>query len=299
MNKLRFSVVVCTLNRFFDLNKCMESLSRQIKLPYETIIVDASDNKKTMAVAEHWRNQGRLSVIYIHSTPGLTKQRNLGISHSKGDIIVFLDDDVILDEHYFQAMSLCFESSKDIAGATGNITNLKTLTRASIYFRKIFMLSGRAPIGVMKRSGFPDFVDPNRARNMVSIQVLSGCNMLYRKEVFDTYMFDEIFEGYSLGEDAEFSHRVSKRHRLVYVKNAQLVHVVSNDQRVNYQKYFEMAIFNHFYIFKKNVKRSALDWIFFYWSVVGITFFSFYLSLAENNLKALKGLLSGYGKILC
>jgi GT2 family glycosyltransferase len=295
---VRFSVVICTRNRSSDLDQCLESLQHQYYPPYEIIVVDSSDNNMSKTVTEHFRKKGNLTVKYSRSKPGLTRQRNEGISSACGDVYAFLDDDVILDEYYFRKMASIFKKNKHIGGATGNITNLVKENYFAELIRKLFLLTGNAAEGIMKRSGFPDYVDPDRALQCTPTQVLSGCNMLYRKEVFENFIFDEEFEGYCLGEDAEFSHRVSKCHRLVYIKDARLIHNRSDTERIDTYKYFKMALFNRYYIFKKNVKESSVDWLFFVWSTFGIGLRGIYWALKTRNFSPLQGLVEGFRSIL-
>lgn len=298
MDSLKFSIVICTLNRPVDLNECLSSLAHQTYAPYEVIIVDASNNKKSYNVVESWKKNKLKEIKYIHTVPGLTKQRNVGVINSSGEVIAFLDDDVILDKEYFQAMANCFENYDVIVGATGNIKNVGNASIIMGFFQKVFMLTGTASTGVMKRSGFPDFVNPLIAKNMARTEVLSGCNMLYRKEVFDSFRFNENFVGYSLGEDVELSYRVSKRNPLVYVKDAELVHVMSIEQRINYKKYIKMDIINNYQIFKNEVKKSKIDWIYFWWSKIGILLYCIGLCIKEKESGALIGLIGGIKSII-
>lgn len=298
MKKLLFSTVICTRNRPSELERCLESIARQVYLPYEVLVVDSSDDDTSKAVVERWQGETALSVYYITTRPGLTKQRNVGIRHSSGDVIAFLDDDVILDENYFESMARCFGQCDEIGGATGFLTNLERRSKVTTAIRRFFMQTGSARKGVMKRSGFADFVAPDSAEGIHMTEILSGCNMLYRRRILDRYSFDEAFEGYSLMEDVEFSHRVSKQYRLVYVKDARLVHERSQMERIDLEKFFQMAVFNHYYIFKKNVRESCLDWIFFWWSDLGLAVKCLYWTLKVRNGKAARGFLSGHLRML-
>jgi len=43
-----------------------------------------------------------LNIVNICENGGTAKARNIGVERSKGDIIVFLDDDVLLKRKYFE-----------------------------------------------------------------------------------------------------------------------------------------------------------------------------------------------------
>ena len=297
MSKITFSIVICTLNRPLDLNNCLKSILLQTYPIYEVIIVDASSNKDTRLVINDFTNTTRLTFQYIHSKPGLTNQRNIGVQSSSGDVIAFLDDDVILEPDYLKVMSSVFSDSK-VDGATGHIIHNFKQNKLESFFHKFFFLTDRSKKGYMKRSGFASFVDPNSADDIQPTDILSGCNMLFRKYIFDFYLFDEFFDGYSLMEDVEFSYRASKTFNFFFIKKATLSHVLSKNERIDLKKYFEMAVVNHFHVFNRNVYSSITDWPFFFWSTLGILIKCLFWCFKEKNFSSIKGFLCGHSEIL-
>ena len=91
------SVIIPTKNRTKDLVNLLDSLRNQTRLPDELIIVDASDNDDTKNMLEEQGNQLPFDVVYRSTAPGLTRQRNIGISLSRGSLLFFFDDDVVLE----------------------------------------------------------------------------------------------------------------------------------------------------------------------------------------------------------
>ena len=84
---MKTSIIICTKDRKDDLFKAIRSIEAQTRIPDELIIVDAS-------ISQDFRSElletfNRINIKYLHASPGLTKQRNLGIRASSGDIIVF------------------------------------------------------------------------------------------------------------------------------------------------------------------------------------------------------------------
>jgi len=297
MENLTVSVVICTKNREQDLKTCVDSIISQTHMPDEIVIVDSSDNDLTRLLVTQYKNNHVIPVRYIHTLPGLTKQRNIGIKKSNGTIIAFLDDDVILDKDYFKEIIRCFMISDKIAGVGGLATNVKGENILKKIFRKIFMLSStEGTKGVMKRSGFANY-HPMKIDKVYTTQVLSGYSCCYRRPIFDQYIFDEYFEGYSLMEDLEFSYRVSKENTLVYTPYAKLVHNMSPAERLNSKRLFEMRVLNHFYVFKKDVKKTNVDWIFFWWSDFGVILASLSSALKMKSTLPLAGVFSGHRKL--
>ena len=97
-----FSVVIPTLRRPEPLRRAVESLLACIPLPEEIIVVDGDPEGSAREIVEALVPGSNPSLLrYLPSEIGLTKQRNRGIDASTGDVIVFFDDDVVVDAAIF------------------------------------------------------------------------------------------------------------------------------------------------------------------------------------------------------
>jgi hypothetical protein len=95
------SVVVCSHNPRRDyLKRVLEALASQdrVGVEWELILVDsASREPLARDVDLRWHSQAR---HVRESEPGLTRARLRGINEARGDILVFVDDDNVLDSDY-------------------------------------------------------------------------------------------------------------------------------------------------------------------------------------------------------
>lgn len=98
---MKVSVILCTYNPspvFFT--RTIEGLQKQ-DLPlheWELLIIDNKSSTDISKIAGiDWHPQSR---IIREETPGLTNARLCGITHSAGDILVFVDDDNVLKNNY-------------------------------------------------------------------------------------------------------------------------------------------------------------------------------------------------------
>lgn len=97
------SVVICTYNPRSDyLKRCFEALRGQTLPPNQWGLV-LVDNRSDEPVADRvdlsWRPDARL---LREETPGLTPARLRGIRESTGDLLVFVDDDNVLDADFLE-----------------------------------------------------------------------------------------------------------------------------------------------------------------------------------------------------
>jgi glycosyltransferase involved in cell wall biosynthesis len=104
------SIVITTHNRDQDLDKAIISAINQSYSNIEIIIIDDNPTQATLNVVQKFENK----VNYVKSNKkGLTCSRNLGIELSKGDFVVFLDDDDELLEKSIEKRLNCFNNLDD------------------------------------------------------------------------------------------------------------------------------------------------------------------------------------------
>lgn len=219
---IALAYVVPTMNRWEDLGKLLTSLERQTRKPDQIIIVDGSDEDKTVdgLVAQF----GSLPLEYVRVfPPSLARQRNAGMAQLRDDIDVagYLDDDLILDDDATERMGAFWEAaSPDTGGAAFNITN-QPATRGGIVTR-LFLLNGATP-GRMLPSGWPSQIPA--VSETVETEWLYGGATMWRREVIRGFDYDEWYVGHGYGEDVDFSFRVSRTHKLFVVGDAKTLHM--------------------------------------------------------------------------
>ena len=113
------SLIICSRNRPKLLFETVESVLRGDNVPSEMIIVDQSEaphpelSRMTM--------ERSCEVCYIHSkTVGVGAARNLGISSSRFEVLIFIDDDMFVEADWFRFdnSSQAIPSRKAIALST-------------------------------------------------------------------------------------------------------------------------------------------------------------------------------------
>jgi GT2 family glycosyltransferase len=103
--------------------------------------------------------------------------------------------------------------------------------------------------------------------SVTEVDWLSGCSMSFRRDVFETFSFNEEFKGYGLGEDVEFSYRVRQLGRLLVTPDARIEHLQSPVNRMAMPQYTYDEIVNRARRVRARTGCLRMRW--FWWSVVG------------------------------
>lgn len=111
------SIVLATRNRSDKLRNALNSM-REMYIPelmsLEIIIVDNLSTDNTRYVSELFIESSNMNVRYVfEEKKGLSYARNSGIREAKGEIIVFIDDDVIVDRKWMVEIFKIVNSGKE------------------------------------------------------------------------------------------------------------------------------------------------------------------------------------------
>jgi GT2 family glycosyltransferase len=279
-----------------DLIETLASLAGQTRPPEEILIVDSSEGEETRTAVESVEPAAlREKIRYLRSDPGLTHQRNVGAREIRGDIAVYLDDDVILEPDYLEVLEELF-SDPSIHGASGINLAAERSGPVGGWFRRFFMLPRTDGKGSMQSSGFPAWSTP--PKEVQSVEILPGHNMAYRREVLESLTFNESMIGYGLMEDVEFSYRASRRHRLVVTPAARLVHKRSTTSREDGRTVFRMRVFHHFLLYRSSAPRGFTTLICFLWAHCGVLVWSLIDSVKSRSLGPFLGYVEGLAQML-
>lgn len=278
---LSFDIVIPTKNRPDDLGRLLVSINSQTELPKNVIIVDQSD------IFNKPKGSYKFPINHLHknSLSGLTAAKNEGIKHSKSEIIYFFDDDIILYNDFFETINQQFESYPDIFGICGRQVNSKS-SRFKLAMFNIFHTGCFKDIRKKCNSGFEKVA-------LKSTNILPGGVTGYRQSIFQEFLFDEKFIKYCLGEDMDFSYRVSSKYKLAFSTKALAIHNHSTIGRYNPYDSFSCKVAGYAYFFKKNVSPKLSNILSFYWVETGVLLDALQYSILKFNLDSIKGFFKG------
>lgn len=109
------SVVIPTFNRCYQLDNCLSFLFKQNypSWKYEVIVVDDNSNDETPEVLSRYSiNYRNLKIIRNKENKGPYYSRNLGAKRSKGEIVMFTDDDCMFPSNWLQQIEKAFQNQE-------------------------------------------------------------------------------------------------------------------------------------------------------------------------------------------
>jgi hypothetical protein len=163
--------------------------------------------------------------------PGTAASRNVGAHLASGEILSFVDDDIVLAPRYTEELLRVFLSDpeKKVAGVVGRIKNLSPSSNLSGLAHSFFGLYLKRHEGWMGPTGMR--LHPAQPDYPMHINI-SGGIIACRKGVFDRFKYDEVnFPSYTVSEDTEFTYRVSQAFEIVYTPFASFDHLCANGGR--------------------------------------------------------------------
>lgn len=271
---MKISFVIPTYNREDILCKTLDNVLSHVKLfveknqsiSVEVIVVDQT-KKHTEQTDAFLAARSEDIILVKLEKANLPNARNVGIKKSQGDIIVFIDDDVLLCDSYLESILYEYQDSQ-IESVVGQII-LKNYSGGNVLLNN----SGFFKDWTKKILMF--FFNRRKASKIISMGcILSdfereeagfsdggrGCNMSFRKSVFDTIgYFDNNYIGNAMREETDLFCRM-KAHKMKvwYSPKMKLFHLMENTGGCRSSKdeaaYWDIYFKNQIYFFVKNFR---------------------------------------------
>jgi len=199
------TIIILTFNSIRYIKPCLDSVFAQDYQDFEVIVVDNGSTDSTVSFIK----ENRYPVILIENKEnlGACKGRNQGIEVSKGEWILFLDCDAILEKNFLiKIIKLTGDSEDSIGIVQSKILNMDEKT---IYSCGIFLSKFRRFYDIGK--GKKDKGQFDRPRYVFGACSAAG---FYKRKMLEdlkeeTGYFDERF--FFLVEDVDLAWRAQKK----------------------------------------------------------------------------------------
>ncbi len=261
---MKLSIIIVNYNVKYFLEQCLYSVRKATKnIPLEIIVVDNNsvDGSLEMLRAKF----PEVILIANQKNTGFSVANNQGIAISKGEYVLLLNPDTVVQEDTFEKVIQFMDEHPDAGGLGIKMVDGKGvflpeskrgLPTPMVAFYKIFGLSKLFPKSKTFGKYHLGYLDKNEVHE---VDVLAGAFMLMRKKVLDQVgMLDETFFMY--GEDIDLSYRIQLGgYKNYYYPHSSIIHYKGESTKkssVNYVFVFynAMIIFAKKHFSKQNAK---------------------------------------------
>jgi glycosyltransferase involved in cell wall biosynthesis len=214
MNFPSCSLVVSTYNRPDALQLCLESVFRQTILPHEIVVADDGSGATTRQLVQSMKARSSVPIAHIWQPDNgyqLARIRNRAFAAAKGEYIIQVDGDLILEKHFVQD-HLCM--SRPGAFVSGSRTMMNAELTGKLLNKEISMNSIPAHRTHLEkrhnavRSGLLRNLSWLFQRSSRNYKYVLGCNMAFwKKDLLTVNGYNESFKGWGK-EDNELAVRL-------------------------------------------------------------------------------------------
>ena len=112
------SIIIPVKNNNLYIVECMESVLRQTYPYIEVILVDDASSPQCAKLYDSYKSEV-VKVIHLQNAGGVSHARNIGISHARGEFIVFVDSDDIISQNYCEYLLNMIKATNSEISACG------------------------------------------------------------------------------------------------------------------------------------------------------------------------------------
>lgn len=221
------SIIIPALNEEKYIGETLKSIHSQNYKNYEIIVADAGSKDKTKQIAKKYKAK-----VIKGGLPG--PGRNNGAKVAKGDIFLFLDADTPINKNFISKSLEEFKKRNlDVAGYYIKFDSKKLIYKlfSLIYNISCFLAQFTKPIAI-------------------------GSAIMVKKEFHNKVKgFDEtIF----IGEDHDYSHRISKIGKFRVIKSKKLVYSIRRFEKEGKIKTYLKWMYGSIYVFFRGPIRKKI-----------------------------------------
>jgi len=255
------SVIIPTYNQKELLSLSIKSLLNQDypKDKYEIIVVDDGSTDGTKELV---KNQKEIKYLFQEDLGFRAGQaRNLGAKNAKGEILIFIDSDIIPSTKFI---------SSHIAAQNNNIILGYSCSYGTDYKYDIKEVENKLNnLSSLFQKEFRDniFIDKQKSSSKTNTNLwylFVTNNFSIKKEIFDKFKFDDSFKGWG-EEDIDLGYRLYKAgHEIKCCKSCLALHTNTHTTVKNYTKEKFLSLLKNMKILynkhkNKEIKEYIID----------------------------------------
>jgi GT2 family glycosyltransferase len=261
---------------------------------YEILVIDQTRNH-TAETRRFLQSLPLKASVFQHEPPSLTGARNRGVREARGEIIIMIDDDVILQKDFISQHVQGYDKPS-VVGVAGKVVQENRFTAKVPSFLKSEFLQ------------WITFHEFQRSKERPAYRV-AGCNFSFRKALgVQVGLFDENFIGDAWGEEYDFSLRLKGHGRdIVFVPGAAVFHLNAPTGGCGKRERFRpSAIYSKSHNLAYLIEKNRLNRLYYLYLLCYIYWLVFikreYISargllfILKGHVHFVKGFLAGFEK---
>lgn len=210
------SIIVVNWNGKNYLEKCLDSLKKLIYPNYEIVLVDNGSVDGSVEFVR--QNFPWIKIVQNKENLGFAEANNIGYQNSKGEYILFLNNDTTVEPNFLTILVKEIEINKDIGGLQPKILQMDNP-------QKLDCVGGfLTASGILYHFGYGKNADNPKYSKKIEIFSAKGAAILFRREVLEKVgLFDKDFFAYF--EETDLCHRVwVAGYKIIYIPDAVIYH---------------------------------------------------------------------------
>jgi len=175
----QLSVIFCTYNREKYIYNALKSIADQdfSSDDYEIVLVNNNSTDNTEGICKQFQQDfPEIDFRYfIETNQGLSYARNRGVEESRGEILIFVDDDATVFEFYLSFICLFFQAHPEVSACGGPIVPVYEVDKPKWLSHYTEQLIGGA------------LYEGDKVKPFRNGKYPGGGNSAFRKQVFKKY----------------------------------------------------------------------------------------------------------------
>lgn len=158
------SIIILNYNGSKDTKECLESLENQTYKNFEIILVDNGSREDDFNQLRQFveRSSLKIKLVGLKENKGFTGGNNIAVKHCKGEYIVCLNNDIVVEDNWLENLVKPFSQDNEKIAAVGSLIKnyydrekvdysggkinifgqVKAFTKDEISHKKVFTLPG-------------------------------------------------------------------------------------------------------------------------------------------------------------
>jgi len=130
------SIIIPVHNGGGHLERCLDALIESSYSSFEIIVVDDCSTDDTVTIAQ----QKGVIIRRLSKRSGVSVARNFGAQHAGGDILLFIDSDILVKRETIKQIADGFQQHADIAAIFGSYDDEPQEENFISQYRNLFHL---------------------------------------------------------------------------------------------------------------------------------------------------------------